>query len=174
MNRTYLYHHGILGMKWGIRRYQNKDGTLTEEGKRRYTNYDGSLTDKARKDFFEGNTSKLSRQGNDVIRGHGKDSEIGKAVRSEQFGRQYEERWLDSYSKAADQMNNGKLQEINKKYEKYDVAPREYYEEMGKVWKDTYKNILLKDFGDHPAVGEEWVNAAFFYDMYDNIDEWMV
>ena len=31
-----LYHHGIKGMKWGIRRYQNKDGTLTPEGKRRY------------------------------------------------------------------------------------------------------------------------------------------
>lgn len=33
---TYLAHHGILGMKWGIRRYQNADGTLTEAGKKRY------------------------------------------------------------------------------------------------------------------------------------------
>lgn len=30
-----LYHFGVPGMRWGIRRYQNKDGTLTEAGKRR-------------------------------------------------------------------------------------------------------------------------------------------
>lgn len=33
---TYLAHHGILGMKWGVRRYQNDDGTLTATGKVRY------------------------------------------------------------------------------------------------------------------------------------------
>ncbi len=31
-----LYHHGILGQKWGVRRYQNKDGSLTEKGRKRY------------------------------------------------------------------------------------------------------------------------------------------
>lgn len=31
-----LMHYGILGMKWGIRRYQNPDGSWTEEGRRRY------------------------------------------------------------------------------------------------------------------------------------------
>lgn len=31
-----LYHHGIKGQKWGIRRFQNPDGSLTAEGKRRY------------------------------------------------------------------------------------------------------------------------------------------
>ena len=31
-----LAHHGIIGMKWGVRRYQNGDGSLTEDGKDRY------------------------------------------------------------------------------------------------------------------------------------------
>ena len=30
---TYIEHHGVKGQKWGVRRYQNKDGTLTTEGK---------------------------------------------------------------------------------------------------------------------------------------------
>lgn len=35
-----LIHYGILGMKWGVRRYQNKDGSLTSAGKKRYINND--------------------------------------------------------------------------------------------------------------------------------------
>ena len=37
-----LYHHGIKGQKWGVRRFQNGDGSLTNAGRKRYDDSDGS------------------------------------------------------------------------------------------------------------------------------------
>lgn len=36
MTNDTLYHHGIKGQRWGIRRFQNEDGSLTSSGKKRY------------------------------------------------------------------------------------------------------------------------------------------
>ena len=47
MSYDYIYHHGIKGMRWGIRRFRNKDGSLTEAGKKRVRKEYKKTSDKA-------------------------------------------------------------------------------------------------------------------------------
>lgn len=57
-----LVHHGIKGMRWGVRRYQNPDGSLTSAGKNRYINSDGTLTKKGIKRMKGGFNVSLRKQ----------------------------------------------------------------------------------------------------------------
>lgn len=50
-DHIYLAHHGIKGMKWGVRRFRNEDGSLTEAGKKRYLKSDGRLTEHGKRAF---------------------------------------------------------------------------------------------------------------------------
>lgn len=57
----YLEHHGIKGQKWGLRRYQNPDGSYTEEGKKRYLSDGGEKTEKGKKREARDYTRELNR-----------------------------------------------------------------------------------------------------------------
>lgn len=61
MNSNELMHHGIHGMRWGVRRYQNKDGSLTVAGRKRINQLDSEykrLTGKKLSESSESNTVK--------------------------------------------------------------------------------------------------------------------
>jgi hypothetical protein len=73
-----LYHWGIKGQKWGIRRYQNEDGSLTEEGLRRYAHVDPDSDEYKNK--TEQEKSEIHRQGAVNYRSAAKQAEATEQV----------------------------------------------------------------------------------------------
>lgn len=57
-----LFHHGIKGQKWGVRRYQNPDGTLTTEGKERLVYVRRAKSASKTKDKMDKLYSKMSKE----------------------------------------------------------------------------------------------------------------
>lgn len=88
-----LYHHGIKGQRWGVRRFQNEDGSLTSAGRSRYLNSDGSLNRKGKKEI-----KKWEKRINNGNSG-----------------------WLKSYNRASDEFNRT-IEEINKRYDGKDLG----------------------------------------------------
>ena len=69
MSSNELSHHGIKGMRWGVRRYQNKDGTLTKAGRKKMAKLDkeySKLTGQKRN--TESPNTRLSKMTDDEIR----------------------------------------------------------------------------------------------------------
>lgn len=64
-----LYHHGVKGQKWGVRRYQYADGSLTPAGKKRYSTSKGSSTAKKLEAMFSADVNYLIGSTKTVITG---------------------------------------------------------------------------------------------------------
>ena len=84
MNADELKHYGIKGMKWGVRRFQNKDGSLTADGRKRYGSEDLK------------SMQKQVNQGKNVVDGV-------KKTRAKAAERQTEKKIRDDLSKMSDQ-----------------------------------------------------------------------
>lgn len=72
VNNNELYHWGIKGMKWGVRRYQNKDGSLTPAGKKRAASFDKKAKQQGWSDDAvyakKVKTKKLNQMSNEELR----------------------------------------------------------------------------------------------------------
>lgn len=84
MDNNYLRHHGILGMKWGVRRYQNKDGSLTAAGRKRVAKLDAERETLTGKKSSVGDSAPKNRTLRDVP-----DDELKKMVERRRMENDY-------------------------------------------------------------------------------------
>lgn len=128
-----LYHHGVKGQRWGIRRYQNPDGSLTPAGMARYAEKTNKEFAKARKDYLDAN--KLARKGrveidNDVeYKFYDESNAFDKIV--DESGIKYDSDTLDLGIGQIYLLNRGinpntYAKQLKAKQEKYEQMVREY------------------------------------------------
>lgn len=88
MQNDYLVHHGILGQRWGIRRYQNPDGSLTPAGQKRRDKKDNKWVNKNAKKIYK-KTEKASRKEMDRYRRYELNPKYAEQIRKKRVGLSY-------------------------------------------------------------------------------------
>lgn len=143
-NSDCLEHHGIKGQKWGRRRYQNADGSLTSAGRTRY-----GLSEKQAAKKIEKFNKKIDAK---WLKAYNKAaSQQNKALKK--INKKY-----SSDEKDLSHLNDPRVQA--------------YLKEAGDSWTSKYKKQLIRQIGKDPInKGEAWVKNMPYFNDYKLIAE---
>lgn len=141
-----MYHHGIKGQRWGIRRYQNRDGTLTPLGKRRYMDKEIDRVERQADEW-----SKLVKNGSDV------------ASKNE-----YVNRRLSEVMRTLDLTNKNTIKEIDDMIDKYSRKIIESYSDDNLKKQNTPKSASDSSANFTPEMKQQSDKIASNF----KVDKW--
>lgn len=101
---NYIAHHGIPGQKWGIRRYQNEDGTLTEAGRKRLEKADNKWAKKNYEKVYRQTYKKSEKELRDYMK-----YELNPQYKNQSIGRTY----INEYNRKLAELMNKNVGEIS-------------------------------------------------------------
>ena len=102
-----LEHHGILGQKWGVRRYQNPDGTYTPAGLRRLQREDKKWVRKNERKIYNQTFAKSRREINDFVR-----NELNPNIRKYNKNRKISAAYANAYGRKLAEIMNKNVGDI--------------------------------------------------------------
>lgn len=151
----YLEHHGILGQKWGVRRFQNKDGSLTSAGRKRLLG----------KDSVAGDIAKRVKQKHaDKVKAKAEAAEKAKP----------HEDYLNARNKPVSQMTNQELKAGYDRLKMESLYKAEYAKQHKETPKEYVKRVTMDAVKKHGATVAEYmvgkaINKAFGNEVIKNL-----
>lgn len=162
-NYELIYHHGIKGMKWGIRRFQNKDGTRTEAGKRRARQgYSETIHDDYKRAHERKSVKSMS------------DDELNKRINRLKKERSYNvmtktpgklersKKVIDASSnlvRTAKQMNDESMKPVKKKLDLSKMSDQELRDKINRANLERQYNDLFAEY-DTPTISKGRENVT--------------